>query len=502
MKLARETGRRGEPTITIDGRYLHSPYSPRTEAARFLETQTLSHSTRTVLVIGDGLGVIPALLTERLPDLRVISLEPVDRSENLEDFYAPRSTDRVAAGAARRTTIRAVLRRMIHPTEVGGTQLLLWPAIEQCSADWRLEIESGVRDAFRDLRSELATIGHFGRLWIANALRATLSVAERNEVEVQGDPIYLATSGPTIEQLPAGARPFAVSSALHFLRRRGELPLLVLHTDGGMWARRYLHDLDGRTETVLALPLRAGRPPVAAPLLLADGSIVDRLAPDALEWTKLPDHPSVGVSLLDLVRRIGGSSQIVIAGLDMCTRDLLLHARPHQNDRYIVQRARRVASEHSQRYARLAPDATTHRWEDGSRAFYGEALEALTGPLSSLLTGDERCTATPLVPSPVWSEYLADCISKPPTTAGTVTLDRRRLRRPDYAMRRGHAVATIARWREEIRSAHARPNQEIRDLLLYLAPVEYLTDLRNGGEEAGERATERLDRIAAKAGLA
>lgn len=503
MKLGREVGRRGEPTVTINGRYLHSPYSARAESSRFLETLDIPHEIRTLIIIGDGLGVVSAGLAETRPGLNRISIEVAARQEDLETHFCPVAGNRIPAANLDRTAIRPIVRALIHPTEIGGVQLITWPAIDRCDTDWRREIELGIRDALRDLRSELATIAHFGRLWMSNALRATLLTDRRSEATLQGEPLYLAASGPTIEDIPAGIRPVAVSSALRSLRSRGVEPLLVLHTDGGTWARRYLSDLRKLADTVLGHPLRTGRAPVEAPLLLSDGSILDELAPDAPGWRTVPDQPSVGIGLIDLVRRMGDAEDIRLVGLDLCSRDLILHARPHHNDRFVASASMRVSSEHNQRYARLSPQATGLHWHDGARAYHSDSLEAFVGPLRHLLDEEQDRSIAPITPSPVWEQILQGHSRRsngPRTTTGA-RLVQRIVDRPERAARQRHASGTLARWRDVIRSSETGYTDGRRDLLLYLAPVEFLADQRNGGASAIDIAMERLDRITGKAGV-
>lgn len=502
VKPVPEVGRRGEPTVRIGDRFLHSPYSPRTEVRRFLDGTHIHRDTHTLLVIGDGLGLIAAELIARRPELRVLSIEPADTTDGLERRYCATTTDRLPAAAMDASSIRRALREMLHPGDIGGVQLLVWPGIDRCAPEWRAEVEGGIRDALRDLRSELATIAHFGRLWITNGIRVTLGADRRSEVTLRGDTVYLAASGPTVSTLPGGVRPLAVSSALFALRRRAIKPLLVLHTDAGAWGRRYLQDCDESADTVPALPLRAGRAPGEAPLLLADGSLVDQLAPDATTWLRLPDQPSVGASLIDLARRLGPVSDIRCAGLDLCSYDLVLHGRPHRNDLFMTARAHRVSSDTTQRFMRVLPNTPSMRWDDGARAYLSDALEAFTAPIGSLLEAERDRPVRPLRASPVWESLGQPGYRDRPSfrPGPPARLERHTITRPGREVRLRHLVTTIADWHDRIASGDI-DGRSRRDLLLYLAPVEYLADRRDGSDRAAAAAGDTLRRIARKAGL-
>jgi len=503
VKPVPETGRRGEPTIRINDRYLHSPYSPTAEARRFLDGYGIPEDARTLVVIGDGLGLLVAELSARRPDLRVVSIEPVSSRDSLETRYSAVTEDRLPAADATEQSVRRWLRGMLHPTEIGGVHLLLWPGIDRCAADWRGAIERGVRDGLRDLRSELATVAHFGRLWITNAIRATLGTDHRSEVTLQGDTLYLAAAGPTVSTLPGGVRPLAVSSALRALHYREIEPLLVLHTDAGAWGRRYLIDVYSFSDALPVLPLRAGEAPAEAPLLISDGSLVDQLAPDAESWLRMPDQPSVGAQLVDLATRLGNASAICCAGFDLCSYDLLLHGRPHRNDRYITARSHRLFGDTTQRFARVLPgDRTVLFWDDGAPAYVSDALEAFIAPIRQILERETAPSIQPVSASPAWTEYaLRRGLSVTPRCGGTTPrLIRRSVKRPNRDSRRRQAITTISRWRDLIQTGPDQ-NRERRDLLLYLAPVEYLTDLREASYTAAAVAQNALDRIVIKAGL-
>ncbi len=498
MIVRRETARRDGPTVAIDDRYLHSNYDPHAEADRFAKKVIVDKTTRTLLIVGDGLGLTPAILRRQYPRLRTISIEPVPHDGTLETYYLSEDADRYAVSTPDEIRLRGRLRGSIRPAEIGGVQLVHWPAIDRCAPEWRRAVDRAIRGALEDLTAELATIAHFGALWIANALRTTLTVEKRAEARIVDGVPVIAGSGPTISALTSAHRPLAVSSALHYLRRSGVRSLLALHTDAGIWARRYLADVAPDHATIVAMPLRAGNARIETPLLLADRSITDELAPDVATFPHLPDQPSVALSLLDLARRIGATDACV-AGVDLCSYDLFAHARPHPNDRYIAARSTRLTSEHAQRFARLRPEPTERRWSDGARAYHGSPLASLVAPIVERFM-DQSFTIAPLQPSPVWRDISSvEPIS--PNSVTPVELELSLLDRPPEVRRRQHAQAVLEHWSDLLLLAGTDDDRR-NELLLYLAPAEHLADLREMTAEAPAIAQKRLRRIMCKAGLA
>ncbi|MCL4693500.1 MAG: hypothetical protein KJ060_13445 [Candidatus Hydrogenedentes bacterium] len=66
-------GRAGEPTVRVDGTFLHSQYRPMEEGIRLIDSAGLEPD-RPVIVIGVGLGYHVLALAER--GFGVIAIEP------------------------------------------------------------------------------------------------------------------------------------------------------------------------------------------------------------------------------------------------------------------------------------------------------------------------------------------------------------------------------------------------------------------------------------------
>ncbi len=501
MTVERRTARTGDPTVLANGRFLHSRYDPRREARRFTDSLTPENPESVTILLGDGTGVVRSALTDRFPSMRVISVEPVPQEGEPATDHTPRNADRLGAppeDAPETTADR--LHSRLHPLDAGRIQVLTWSGARTAIPEWCSAMETLVLEVMRSLQAELATTGSFGRLWLANAVRGTVRADRRVSVRFEGDGLVTATAGPGLSALarrvPPADRPslpiIAAGSAVHWLNHQGFHPFLAVQTDGGLWARRYLKDIE-LARAIALQPLRAAGGRVTAPLYVRTGWFGEVLAPDAREWPFLREYPTVGASLLDLAHRYCPDGTLVASGLDLCTRGLLGHSSPHRNDRYIRTRIARLASEETLRASRAAwADSAARLPGIGDTHYPGgawqtPALAAYRRPVATVVRAHrETGTTWFLDPSPVWSREAP--------LPDTAPLPRGRFlstnhTRPDRKKRMRHVETTLRKWQEQVRRGSADPDtvtEELRDLMLHLAPVETLQWYR------GTLATDRL----------
>lgn len=478
VRIKYQTARNGETTIVVNDRHLHSRYNPHREASRFIESITLDHREGSVILVGDGTGVVRSLFEDKHPRARVVALSPVIEGDA---GTAPRLTTPSEGAVAIRTAL--------HPLDVATVQLVTWPNAEAALPDWTSALHAIVLATIREMQAELATVGSFGRLWLTNGLRRSITLEDHKAVRFSGDGMLCAAAGPSLEGLlhdiPIGKRSrlalISASSALHWLEHHHFQPVLAVHTDGGMWARRYTIDAV-RPDTIIALPLRASSVRTVSVLPVSTGWIGEHLAPDSNRWMRLPEAPTVGATLLDLAHVLAPEVPVVVSGLDLCSRDLLSHARPHRNDRFIAAQTSRLRPEETIRATRAglrepAPDTRSLRWHDGTNAWQTATLRLYRDCVSAAI--DRHRRNAPVVfhtPSPVWEDER-NRAGQQPWPTGSFKVDT--VIRPPRRERIDHANRCMKRWREEIAAfgggaSRAPLSRELLDLVLHLAPVEAL----------------------------
>lgn len=530
--MTRETtqARTGDPTVTVDGRYLHSKYDPRREAERVLRSARIDAATTVLFVLGEGIPYLSRLIAEN----RSITVYALTFGGD-EEPTGPVRTIPVAEAIP--ASLRATLRGSLHPLQATGVQAIVWPAAAECLGEWIITLQDVVAAALYDLRSELATIASFGNLWIKNTLRRSVATSTRLDVAVRSRELILVAGGPSaaasvLQELPENLPPvIAAGSAAETLVAAGIAPSVVFHTDAGFWAQRYripemvktgggvvLGDRGsapgasgrtapkgGKTDAAVrpalrrvALPLRAavapGRIGEDAPILFRQGTFGEALAPDAEELPLVPEAPTVAATIIAFAQTYAPHGELTLAGFDLCSYDTITHGRPHPNERYIGLHSTRLNPAMTVRALRsgLLTGSYVGRWGDGAAAFQTEALEAFQETIRSYIARYERSGRVHhLRPSPIWSTAP---VGEAPAAANRSDgrIDYRQYRRHDLRTRRFHARNVLAEWSAQLDDPFRSPDG--RDILLHLAPVATLAALR-GGRDLEDAVTDARNRI-------
>lgn len=520
MKREAVPAKDGNPTVLIDGKFLHSKYAPSREAARAADAFDREAGVSVLFVLGEGVPYLSAALADRHPDLRVYAILVGAGGNARSDHAKPESfrfPDHMYATADEEERVRGWVRERLHPFESGNVQAYLWPAAEHTAPEWTTAAARGVRAGIRDVHSELATVASFGKLWLKNALRRTIALEERLCISSTTLPVVLVGGGPGVSH---GA-PFlvshrnaytviAASSATAALAAHGITPDIVFHTDAGFWAQRYRNASNPAGDGIpTVVPLRAGMQPgvpfpAAGEVPVRYGWFGDALAPDAPEWPAVAEAPTVTGSMISWVQEHTPPATVHLLGVDLCSYDLFTHAPPHPNDRYISAGASRLCPEMTLRAIRsgYVTGDTVVNWPDGTAGFQTPALQAFVQPVRAIVSTLSRThTVGWIAPSPVWPD--AEDVSgrdvpgsAPPSGGGEPVV--RAIRRPDGPTRRSHALQVLKQWSELLDGGvHAR---ETRDLLLHLAPVATLRERRGdpahpGAIEVARTALATLKRL-------
>lgn len=503
MKLESLPGRHGYETVLLNGVALHSRYNPQREAERFLDGARLSAPLRAVVVTGEGLPYLSGLIARRFPQARVLALGIGPGSPATEA-----DVDWIDVRGMRSGSLRARLRSRLDPLAVAALELITWEPARRLAPELIEQVEQAVLAALGDLRSELATVGSFGLRWLRNSLLNALLPPQQAGIVLSGSRALLATSGPSLSAALRHRDPrapvVATSSAWHTLRSHAVTPVLLVHTDGGHWARRYLSARrPGGGRIPVLMPARAAvawrNAPQVLPVFLRTGWIGEQLHPDADTWTAGTDQPSVALTMIDRLTALNPQLAVQLAGFDLMSRGLRSHARPHPNDRYLAMRATRRSAPETQwagRVIRGAPAAGA--WSDGRPGYRSAALDAVRSDLLAtvqpLASAGRAWLPEEPVPLPPTAAELGIRRGRPGGAPLKVVTEQRR--RPDRALRARHAREVITNWTRSCRDPHAASSE----LLLHLAPLELLAWQRGEGSaeelrDAALRSLHRLQRV-------
>jgi hypothetical protein len=361
------TARSGAPSLKIDGIFLHSPYDPAREAARFVEDSLEDAEPATVIVLGEGLGYVSKALRDAKPRAHQVL---VFYSEEIHGASPPahpglHPTWHPGAGLA----LPDFLRRHLGELDVEGLRVIEWPPSARLFPHVARESSTAVRQVVQELSGTFATIAGAGRLWMRNSICNFLNMPQPliGPPCAADRPVMIAAPGPGLEQaMPLISEKreafdlWALPSSCAALRASGLWPDLVVMTDPGFYSMHHLHfDAPG---CPLAMPLSAARgawnlrPPsgTRVPLyLLAEPVFYERalLGAAGIDAPLIPPHGTVSATALDLALAFT-TAPVILAGLDLCARDIASHARPNAFERLLLLQSNRCQPLYSLCYRR------------------------------------------------------------------------------------------------------------------------------------------------------
>jgi len=469
MELVFQASRSGPPSCLAGPISLHSSYDPEREAERFLDGATAGRSPTCFILSGPCIDYLSPAIRKRFGEVLVVSIQHDGRFSDCPRIVSGNAGADAVWYPGCAMSREAFLEACLPEDALGGVTFLEWPAAARAyPAEAELTREA-VKSVLDRLASSNATLKTYGRLWIRNACRNVLlaeTVLAPPEAAITSRPMVVAAAGPSLGEALEVLGPFrerfillAVSSALAACRQAGFDPDLVVASDGGYWSRLHLYPLASRV-TPLAMPLVAAPPPAldaSLPrLVLVQGNFPEpELAPIAGGGLLLPGHGTVSGTAIHLAARLS-SGPLVVAGMDLASRDIVSHARPHGFDgvtRDVQSRLGPLEGLVRAREAPLAPLALPERpWRTSrSLSIYAAALseEALLPPFAGRLWR--------LAPSPVALAGYAPLeasrgaleaffAARPGQGTGTTGLPLRELAAPPLPERKEALLGRIEGW--------------------------------------------------------
>jgi len=337
---------------------LHSPYDPAREAERFAEGALGLEAPSTVVVLGEGLGYLTRWIRGAHPSARVLKVHYSEEISRRSSSVSEADADTWHPGL--RVSVGEFLASRLGELDLEGLRMIEWPPSARLFPALSRTANEALQQCLRELNGTLVTTISVGRLWLRNCVANFLSLEE----VFRGAPcspersIVITASGPSLEsaapllrEIRADVDIWALPSSAPFLREAGLKPDLLVMTDPGFFAIHHLHH--AMPDCPVAMPLSAARGlwSLAAPgsnrtrsFLLAQPGLMEEVFLQSLGITppSVAPHGTVAATAIDLARAFT-SGPIILAGLDMSTRDILSHARPNEFERFFQERAWRTA---------------------------------------------------------------------------------------------------------------------------------------------------------------
>ena len=446
-----EPSRAGDPTATLGTHALLSRYAPRREATRFVGARFEGRRPVVVVILGEVLGYLTEAVKTLNPDAAVIAVYYDTRLLQHSVFRPDRLWHPGAAEPLER-----FLDRNLPEDRIGNLEIIEWAPAAGAFGGTAARVREQLRRSVRRLSAGLLTASYFGRRWFRNAFVNYLVLSRYAELEVQAVNVVIAASGPSLPeclpQLRAVRREvlvWALPSAVPALHAHGISPDLVVFTDGGVYASEHLGALR-RVSPPLAMPLTAGRGVWrgAAPVVpFNQGGIVEDTicGLTGAPVRRVAPNGTVAGSAFELALQFRPEA-VVFLGLDLCSRDVALHARPHAFEHYHERVATRLRP-----YLTTQFEAAEPLERIGYRARRSPALETYADWFAERLR-DCEVAAYRVRPSPV---QISGILESPEITlqpSDRTPIQRLRVRSaPQLAERKRRARHVIALLAESAR---------------------------------------------------
>lgn len=222
-----------------------------------------------------------------------------------------------------------------------GLSLVSWPGADKVFPDISRHCTEEVGRFIRERSGSLTTTGGFGNRWIKNAFLNFLQLPNLVPLplHLRESPLIIAASGPSLAESLALLKTYrnrftlwALPSSVEALLSADIVPDLIIQTDPGFYATHHLRPLLN-TSLPLAMPLTSvrglwkSRGPV---FLFSQGSMIENLLMSKTDKVlpRIPATGTVAAAALVLAQSVKPPA-IITVGLDLCSRDLHNHIRPH-----------------------------------------------------------------------------------------------------------------------------------------------------------------------------
>ncbi|TGK82127.1 DUF115 domain-containing protein [Leptospira noumeaensis] len=335
----------GDPTLELDGVWIHSRFDPKKEAERFATELPHDGSERIYLLFGAGLGYIIPYLIER-EKVTIIWMEPhtffISEAFQIFDFSKP-----LLEGKLVIITGEGMEEQLSDAVKGKGTHPISFVP-HRGAWQWResdyIKLRYTAEQMFHKKDVNLATLTRFEKIWAKNICYNLPELSKFRPVSVlfgiaEGISIVVCGAGPSLSESIPELRKYrnqflllAVDTALPILTSFGVDPDLIFSVDPQALNSQYLEDYTGNgilifdpTSTYLSLRLDKG--PNKGFVTSSPFPLIGLLERTGIsEIGSVPFGGSVSTNAASLATLMGAKS-IYLVGQDLSFTKGLAHSK-------------------------------------------------------------------------------------------------------------------------------------------------------------------------------
>ena len=234
----------GDKTVKANGIFLHSPYSPKKEADRFVDFLTCPFNPAYIVITEPGLSYCVKEIRSKFPQAKVGAIRYV------KDFDSFNKDFDFVFYKEKGTSIKNQLNSYFSEEKIFSVFFISWKPSEKAFPDENAEIWNEIKEALDFSKTLLITRQFFEKKWLINTTNFIKYSNDFYSINKTNLPLLITASGPsleenlsTIKKLSKACLIIALSSSLSVLLKNDIIPDFCMTSDGGYWAKEHLKKL-------------------------------------------------------------------------------------------------------------------------------------------------------------------------------------------------------------------------------------------------------------------
>lgn len=341
MEVFFQNAKNGELTVSIDGFFFHSSYSPQKEAQRFVENLKFPFSPEIIFITEPGISYCADFFRQKFPSSKLVVIRYLTDFKQFDnkfdfviDFFSFNNNSHA---------FEKFLSSHFCDSEILCSVFCSWNATSKCFPDFEKSFWQSIKNVTQKARTVLITSQFFEKKWFLNSISFFnfLKTSVSLQKKISND-ILIIASGPSLlpvlSLIQKNQNSFFIivlSSAIKCCFENNIIPDLCFSTDGGYWAKEHLKILEKYPDAVLALSSESccqksilHKNPVL-PLIYEDGISKDLSIVSGIDFYNAKRNGTVSGTALQFAMEYS-TGNIYFSGLDLHSQKGFQHTNPNE----------------------------------------------------------------------------------------------------------------------------------------------------------------------------
>lgn len=341
MEVVFQNAKNGELTVTIDGFFFHSSYSPQKEAQRFVENCNFPFTPTLIFITEPGISYCASFFRKRFPSAKLVGIRYLQEFKKFDDKF-----DFVIDFFPYYKNLYSFenfLSSHFSESDILSSVFCSWNATPKYFPHFEKAFWQTIKNVTQKARTVLITSQFFEKKWFLNTIYffnfLKNPVLLKNNIS---NDVLIIASGPSLQAAISLIQRnqnkyfiIALSSAIKCCFEHNIIPDLCFSTDGGYWAKEHLKILEKNPDTVIAISSESccqkkilQRNPIL-PLIYDDGISKDMSIFSEIDFCNAKRNGTVSGTALQFAME-NSTGNIYFCGLDLHSKIGFQHTNPNE----------------------------------------------------------------------------------------------------------------------------------------------------------------------------